>query len=84
MTAFLALVQKDLRIFFGDRRAVIMAFAAPILIGSFFGYVFGPKPVKEQSRVRVLVVDEDRSEVTRGLLANEATVEAVATAGTQV
>ena len=79
MTAFLALVRKDLRIFFGDGRAVIMAFAAPILIGSFFGYVFGPKPVKEQSRVRVLVVDEDRSEVTRGLLANEATVEAVPT-----
>ena len=77
MTAFLALVRKDLRIFFGDGRAVIMAFAAPILIGSFFGYVFGPKPVKEQSRVRVLVVDEDRSEVTRGLLANEATVEVV-------
>lgn len=77
MTAFMALVRKDLRIFFGDRRAVIMAFAAPILIGSFFGYVFGPKPVKEQSRVRVLVVDEDRSEVTKGLLANEATVEMV-------
>ena len=77
MTAFIALVRKDLRIFFGDRRAVIMAFAAPILIGSFFGYVFGPKPAQEQSRVRVLVVDEDRSEVTRGLLANEARVEAV-------
>ena len=41
MTAFLALVRKDLQIFFGDTRAVIMAFAAPILIGSFFGYVFG-------------------------------------------
>ena len=56
MTAFLALVRKDLRVFFGDRRAVIMAFVAPILIGSFFGYVFGPRVVKEQSALKVLFV----------------------------
>ena len=38
---FLALFQKDLRIFFNDRRAVIMSFVAPIVIGAFFGYIFG-------------------------------------------
>ena len=41
MTAFLALIRKDLLVFFQDRRAVLMTFVAPILIGSFFGYVFG-------------------------------------------
>ena len=70
MTAFSALVKKDLQIFLGDRRAVIMAFLAPILIGSFFGYVFGPKPVKEQSKMPVLFVDQDQSATTKELLAN--------------
>jgi len=70
MTAFLALVTKDLKIFLGDRRAVIMAFLAPILIGSFFGYVFGPKPAKEQSKMQVLFVDQDQSPTTKELLAN--------------
>ena len=70
MTAFIALVIKDLKIFLGDRRAVIMAFLAPILIGSFFGYVFGPKPAKEQSKMQVLFVDQDQSPTTKELLAN--------------
>ncbi|MBI2687024.1 MAG: ABC-2 transporter permease [Acidobacteria bacterium] len=68
MTAFWALVIKDLRLFFGDRRAVIMSFIAPILIGSFFGYVFGGGPKKEQSKVKVLVVDQDRSATTKELM----------------
>ena len=40
-TAFQALVKRDLRLFFMDRRAVIMSFAAPIAIATFFGYIFG-------------------------------------------
>ena len=36
----LAMVRKDLQIFFSDRRSVIMSFAAPILIASFFGSIF--------------------------------------------
>lgn len=71
MTAFLALVRKDLRIFLGDRRAVIMAFAAPILIGSFFGYVFGgPKSSKEQSRMKVMVIDQDTGNTGKELIAS--------------
>ena len=71
MTAFLALVRKDLRIFLGDRRAVMMAFAAPILIGSFFGYVFGgPRNAKEQSRMKVMVIDQDTGNVGKELIAS--------------
>ena len=40
-TAFQALVRRDLRLFFQDRRAVTMSFVAPIVIASFFGYIFG-------------------------------------------
>ena len=39
--AFLALVRRDLRLFFLDKRAMTMSFVAPIVIGSFFGYLFG-------------------------------------------
>ena len=35
ITALLAMVRKDLLLFFSDRRAVIVAFAVPIFIGSF-------------------------------------------------
>ncbi len=70
MTAFLALVRKDLQIFFGDTRAVIMAFAAPILIGSFFGYVFGGNQTKKDAtRMEVLFVDQEQGPVAKQLLA---------------
>ena len=40
-TTFLALVRKDLKLFFSDRRALLMSIVAPIAIASFFGYIFG-------------------------------------------
>ena len=36
----LAMVRKDLQLFFSDRRAVIMSFVVPIAIASFFGSIF--------------------------------------------
>jgi ABC-2 type transport system permease protein len=67
-TALAALVRKDLRIFFSDRRAVIMSFVAPIAIASFFGYIFGGLGGKtETSRIPVLVVDQDRSPISRDI-----------------
>ena len=41
MIPFRALVRKDILLFFVDRRALLMSFAIPIAIGSFFGYVLG-------------------------------------------
>ena len=44
LTPFLAMVRKDLQLFFSDRRAVIMSFVVPIAIASFFGSIFsGPR-----------------------------------------
>lgn len=75
MNAFVALVRKDLSLFLGDRRAVIMAFAAPILIGSFFGYVFGgPQSSKgtnkEKSRIKVLFIDQEKGNSGKELLSS--------------
>ncbi len=68
---FRALVRKDLRLFFSDRRSVIMAFVAPIVIASFFGYIFGGNGGQtEASRVAVLAVDQDASVTSREIVAN--------------
>ena len=67
-TAFTALVRRDLRLFFQDKRALTMSFAAPIIIGSFFGYLFGNAGDHPASRIQVAVVDRDGSAVTRKLV----------------
>src|SRR5689334_17446145 len=56
--AFFALARRDLRLFFMDRRAMIMSFVAPILIGSFFGYLFGGVSDREPSKIEVSVVNQ--------------------------
>ena len=67
-TAFLALVRRDLQLFFTDRRAVIMSFVAPILIGSFFGYLFGGVADRGPSRIAVTAIDGDRSAISQRLV----------------
>lgn len=69
MTTFLALIQTDLQLFFQNRRAVIMSFLAPILIGSFFGFVLGgPATGKQQGQTKLLVVDQENGAVSRDLI----------------
>jgi ABC-2 type transport system permease protein len=69
-TAFRALVRKDLQIFFSDRRAVLMSIVAPIVIASFFGYIFGGQGgSNEPSRMDILVIDQDNSPISRGIVA---------------
>ena len=70
MIPFLALIRKDLKLFFNDRRAVIVGVVAPIVLASFFGYLFGGQGGNaETSKVSVLVIDQDGSDISRGLSA---------------
>jgi ABC-2 type transport system permease protein len=69
MTAFFALVRRDLRLFFLDKRAMTMSFVAPIVIASFFGYLFGGAADREPSKIGVAIVDQDGSSVSRRLIA---------------
>ena len=39
--ALSALVRRDIRLFILDRKAVMMSAVAPIVIASFFGFLFG-------------------------------------------
>lgn len=70
-TAFWALVRKDLRLFFSDRRAVVVGLLVPIICGSFFGYLFGGQGGNvEVSRMPVLVIDQDRSDISASIVAS--------------
>lgn len=69
-TPVAAMVRKDMQLFFSDRRAVIMSFAVPIAIASFFGSIFsGPSRNAEPARIAVAIVDQDGSAISKGIVA---------------
>jgi len=69
MIPFRALVRKDLQLFFVDRRALLMSFALPIAIGSFFGFILGGQGDQgSQSKIPVLTVDQDGSAISREIV----------------
>jgi|SRR5579871_2484584 len=68
MTAMRALVRKDIRLFLADPRALIMSFAAPIAIASFFGYALGGSGNQgASSAIPVLLSDQDGSTISRAI-----------------
>ena len=68
MNAFLALVRKDLVLYFSNRRSVIMAILAPILIAAFFGSLFGGGDSKP-ANIPVAITDLDRSALSAKIVA---------------
>ncbi|HXS94066.1 MAG TPA: ABC transporter permease [Candidatus Limnocylindrales bacterium] len=69
LVPFSALVRKDLRLFFLDRRAVLMSVVAPIFIASFFGYIFGGGAGnQDDSRIPVVAVDQDSTPFSRSIV----------------
>jgi len=66
---FLAMVRKDLRLFFTDRRAVLLTFAAPIAIASFIGSITqNAGRSTERARISVAIVDEDGSTISKTIV----------------
>jgi ABC-2 type transport system permease protein len=63
MTAFIALVIKDLKLFLNDKRALVLTLAMPIVLAAFFGYLFGGSGKKETSKIDIAVVQLDSSEI---------------------
>ena len=70
MSRVFALLWKDLRLFLADRKALLITFAVPIGIASFFGTVFGGPSIGAGStkKIPVLIVDEDRSVLVGGIV----------------
>jgi ABC-2 type transport system permease protein len=63
VTAFLALVRKDLILYLSDRRALLMHLVLPIVIAAFFGSVFGGST--KGGAIDVALVQQDASEAGR-------------------
>lgn len=63
-----AIVRNGFRTLHRDRGALILSFILPIAFFSIFGMVFGGVRNAGTPRVRVLVVDEDRSQTSARLL----------------
>lgn len=67
MTAFIALVRKDLLLYLANRRAVLMSLVAPIVIAAFFGSLFGGE--SKPSNIPVGVSDLDGSDISAQVVA---------------
>jgi ABC-2 type transport system permease protein len=70
LTAFVALVRKDLQLFLSDRRSVIVSFAVPIVIGSFIGSLTNEMGSNNNQplRVKVAFADLDGSDVSKSVV----------------
>lgn len=69
MTALIALVRKDLLLFLGDSRALLLNLVMPIVLGAFFGYLFGGSGVTETAKIEIAVVSQDSSETSQKIVA---------------
>jgi ABC-2 type transport system permease protein len=65
----LAMIRKDLQLFFSDRRSVIVSFVVPIVIASFFGSIFSGPKSSARARIGVAIVDQDGSTISRAIVA---------------
>ena len=67
MNAFIALIKKDLILYFSNKRALIITLAAPIAIAAFFGSLFGNSD-KKPTRVPIAIVDQDKSPIAKQVI----------------
>jgi ABC-2 type transport system permease protein len=70
LTAFKALVRKDIALFLRDRRALVVSVLTPIVVAGFFGFLFGGtgaggNPI---SRMSVGITDLDDSALTKAVV----------------
>ncbi len=74
LQSIFAIVIKDLKIFCGDTRSLILTLAVPIAIASFFGSLFSPKRIKGQSGGLVVwIVNHDSNAITSEIITNLST-----------
>jgi ABC-2 type transport system permease protein len=65
MTALIALIRKDLKLYFNDKRALMLNLLMPIVLAAFFGSLFGGAGESKTSKIDIGLVQEDSSAVGR-------------------
>ena len=68
LSAFRALVRKDLVLYFSNRRALVMSILAPIVIAAFFGAIFGAG-MDKPTRIPIAFADRDASALSKAVTA---------------
>ena len=68
LTVLVALVRKDIVLFFSNKRSLLITLAAPIAVAAFFGSLFAPGSDK-LSKVPIAVIDLDRSALSQKIVA---------------
>ncbi|AIY41378.1 ABC transporter [Collimonas arenae] len=61
MSALIALVRKDLILYLSNRRALLISLLMPIVLGSFFGYLFGGSGAVSNGKIDIALVQLDNS-----------------------
>ena len=69
MTALIALVRKDLILFLADRRALLLSLTMPVMLGAFFGYLFGGSGSPDNVKIEIAVVSQDQGEISSRIVA---------------
>jgi ABC-2 type transport system permease protein len=69
MNALLALIRKDMVLYFSSPRSLFISVAAPIAIAAFFGSLFDSGPSKQPARIPVAIVDLDGSDISKKIVA---------------
>ena len=78
LPALRALITTDLKLFFRDKRSVILNLITPLVIAGLFGLVFGGGGKASAGRLAIAVVDQDGSSISLAVaagLAAEKTLE---------
>jgi ABC-2 type transport system permease protein len=69
MNQWIAIVRLDLALFLRDRKALILLYVVPVVMAAFFGQLSGGRGGKvERSAIRLLLVDQDNSAASRGVV----------------
>ena len=69
MTALLALIRKDLILYCANRRALLLNLLMPIVLASFFGYLFGGSGVTDHAKITIALALQDESEIGKRIAA---------------
>ncbi len=68
MTAMIALVRKDILLFLRNRRALLLTLAMPVVLGAFFGFLFGASGGGGKGKIDIAVVALDDSAVAKKIV----------------
>jgi ABC-2 type transport system permease protein len=70
MTALIALVRKDIILFLHDRRALLLNIIMPIVLGAFFGFLFGGSGASgNNAKIEIAVSSQDTSQTSQKIIA---------------